>query len=56
MHELAVEAGYSLGDIANRLDRSLSDVCTTFVYYYDYPAEMRELRAERDETSARLAG
>lgn len=56
VYELVVDGGCSPADVADQLDRSLAEVYTALAYYHEHPAEMRQLRADRDETETALAG
>jgi uncharacterized protein (DUF433 family) len=54
--KLVVGGGYAPADVADQFHLSLGEVHAALAYYYDHPEEMRELRHEREEVEAKLAG
>ena len=47
--------GYSSTDVADQLDRTLTEVHTALAYYYEHPEKMRALRCDREEMTRPLA-
>lgn len=54
IYELCVGGGWPPSDVADQLDLSLAQVYTALAFYHEHPTEMRELRADREDTKERL--
>ena len=55
IYELVIGGGYTPADIADQIDLSLAQVYAALAYYHEHPAEMRDLKREREETKSKLA-
>jgi len=55
IYELVIDGGYAPADVADQLDCSLAEIYTALAYYHEQPEAMRQLKRERDETTATLA-